>query len=225
MTTHLSWEALNDLADGTLSASERASASAHIQSCAPCAEQLAALQALLSSAAAMPDVLTAPSEAWPAIAQTIDRTKTVALPVSAAAHPGLRVSRTQIAAAAVLLIAVSSAVTSILVRRQPVDVGSTRVAAVGGLHTVTSEVSLIEGEYLSTAAQLRATLEREREGLSPSTIATVERSLTIIDDAIAEAREALVKDPSNDALRSLLRRSHQQKIEFLRRSTALLQKS
>ena len=225
MTTHMSWETINDLADGRLSATERTGALAHIRACVACAAQVADLQSVLTSAKAIPGELTPPAEAWTAIADRIDRTKTVTLPVASSARPGLKVSRGQLAAAALVLVAASSAITSVVMRRESATGPGNTVTSVSAASPVTSEVARIEDDYLATASQLRATLERERAGLSASTIATVERSLALIDEAIAEAREALLNDPANDALRSLLRRSHEQKIEFLRRSTALLQKA
>ena len=61
--------------------------------------------------------------------------------------------------------------------------------------------------------------------LDPATIATVERSLTTIDGAIAEARAALMRDPGNGTLSRLLASSYEQKVTLLRRASELTPRS
>ncbi len=226
MTAHVSWETLNDAADGRLTAAEQAVVSAHCAGCAACGAQLASLRATLAMASGPPDHAEPPIEAWEAIRRTIDAKKSVAFPGGSHRERGIRMSTTSIAAAALVLVTVSSAITA-LVLRPPGSTGSGAERAVTGVVTAstTRDIVVMEREYVSTANALRETLDRERSALSPATIATVERSLRVIDNAIAEAREAFVLDPSNGALRDLLRKNHQQKIDFLRRTTTLLQKA
>lgn len=229
MTVHVSWETLNDVADNRLSASEHANAMAHLTTCDACSAQLNALRALRSAAANTPETIQPPPDAWTEIERSINASKTVAFPPSSAPVAVTRFSRFQVAAAAVVLMAVSSGITAV-VMRQP---GNTRLAgtdsAAHNAPVVTtaaaSEIVLLEEEYLATAVSLRDALNKERDALSPQTIATVERSLKIIDDAIAEARAALMADPANTALREMLRKNHQQKIDFLRRTTSLLEQA
>ena len=75
--------------------------------------------------------------------------------------------------------------------------------------------------YDDTARQLEATLTLQRQRLSPKTIATVERSLAVIDSAIDEARRALLEDPSNRALVDIFAANYERKLDFLRRATEL----
>ena len=49
----------------------------------------------------------------------------------------------------------------------------------------------------------------------------VERSLRTIDDAIAEARSALAKDPASGVVYELLLGMYRQKIDLLKRSATL----
>ena len=225
MTAHVSWETMNDVADGRLTAAEQALVSAHCAGCAACSAQLASLRTMLTVAKDPSDYAQPPTGAWEEIRRTVDAKKSVAFPGGTLRERGIRMSTTSIATAALVLVTVSSAITA-LVLRPPGSAasGAERAVEVATVST-TSDIVVMEREYLSTASALRETLDKERSALSPATIATVERSLRVIDDAIAEAREAFVLDPSNAALRELLRKNHQQKIEFLRRTTTLLQKA
>ena len=69
--------------------------------------------------------------------------------------------------------------------------------------------------------ELRQQLEVLHDHLSPETLVKVERALATIDVAIAEGREALLRDPSNAALSELVASNYRQKIELLRRMTQL----
>jgi hypothetical protein len=69
--------------------------------------------------------------------------------------------------------------------------------------------------------ELREQLAVMHGELSPATIQAVEQSLSTIDVAIAEAREALLRDPANAALPELLASNYRQKIDLLRRATQI----
>ena len=226
MTAHVNWETINDAADGRLTAAEQTLVSAHCAGCEACSAQVASLRDMLTVANDLSDHAEPPTAAWEEIRRTVDARKSVAFPGGSHRGGGIQMSTTSIAAAALVLVTLSSAITALVLRPSGSAVSGAE-RAVTGLATVsaTRDIVAMEREYLSTANALRETLDRERSSLSPATIATVERSLQVIDDAIAEAREAFVLDPSNGALRALLRKNHQQKIDFLRRTTTLLQKA
>ena len=78
-----------------------------------------------------------------------------------------------------------------------------------------------EGEYTRTIEELRLALVAQRSRLSPETIRTVDRSLAVIDSAIAEGRAALLSDPGNRTLVDLLSASYQRKLDLLRRTSEL----
>ena len=61
--------------------------------------------------------------------------------------------------------------------------------------------------------------------LAPETVVAVERSLQTIETAIAEAREALARDPGSETLARLLVAGHDQKVELLRHATRLVTQS
>ena len=73
--------------------------------------------------------------------------------------------------------------------------------------------------YDSEIRSLRAVLRR-RTDLDSGTVAVIERSLRVIDDAIAQSRTALARDPHSRLLGDQLTRALDQKVELLR--TAIL---
>ena len=60
-----------------------------------------------------------------------------------------------------------------------------------------------------------------RAQLEPQTIEVLERSMTLIDQAITESRAALAKDPASQFLAAQLARSYSTKLTLLR-STATM---
>lgn len=75
--------------------------------------------------------------------------------------------------------------------------------------------------YNEEITTLRAELDARRAQLDPTTVATIERNLRIIDDAIAQARAALIKDPKSRFLDSQLDRSLAKKTDLLRAAALL----
>jgi anti-sigma factor RsiW len=82
-------------------------------------------------------------------------------------------------------------------------------------------VGLADAQYDAAVADLEKALKAGRGRLDPSTVAVVEHNLQIIDQAINQAREALVGDPANTYLSSHLVEARRRKLDLLRRATAL----
>ena len=72
-------------------------------------------------------------------------------------------------------------------------------------------------------AELERALEEGRGRLDATTISVVEQNLSIIDLAIAEARGALMSDPSNGFLSGHLIEARRRKLDLLRRAADLTQ--
>ena len=68
---------------------------------------------------------------------------------------------------------------------------------------------------------LQTLLDERRSQLEPQTIEVLERSMTLIDQAITESRAALAKDPASQFLAAQLARSYSTKLTLLR-STATM---
>jgi len=74
-----------------------------------------------------------------------------------------------------------------------------------------------ERVYQEEAQLLLNRLELERSMLRPETARAVDRDLRVIDQAIAELKDAVARDPRNAALHQLLASSYRQKAELLKR--------
>jgi hypothetical protein len=136
-----------------------------------------------------------------------------------------------LAAAALLLVAGSSAVTAVALRSsrdQNASVGTSQVAGRSPEPTASSggpaslaQFTVVESDYLRAVNDLTATLDSEHGSLSPETIAKLRESLKIIDAAILEARNALAADPANRTLIRMLSTSYEQKVDLLKRTTEM----
>ena len=75
--------------------------------------------------------------------------------------------------------------------------------------------------YDNEITRLHAVIQQRRGELDPKTVAAIERSLAVIDTAIAQARSALAKDPASRFLHGRLTDALDKKVELLR-TTAML---
>jgi len=222
MTMHEEFtDQLSDYVDGELTAAESAALEAHLRGCAACSAVLNDLKRVVARAqtlAARPPQV----DLWPGIAA---RTERVAQPK--------RFSFTiaQLAAAAVVLMAVSGAVTVKLMA--PASFADTAPAAPAFVAAPPSQapnpdtsvsvtpVSLADAQYDAAVVDLEKALRVGRGRLDKSTIEIVEHNLQIIDQAIAQARDALAGDPANTYLSGHLVEARRRKLDLLRRAAAL----
>lgn len=232
MTTHPElFERLNDWADEALPEAERDALEQHLAECAPCRAEAAALAALKAEAAALPRELAPPRDLWAGIAERIEGSRVIDLNEARQTSPARAAAWRRwghwplLAAAAVTLVVASSAVTTALLRQQgdapvatlpPVQVAPQPVPG-----TVLAAFRPAEAQYRESIEVLRATLEAGRGRLTPETVATLERNLALIDQAIAESRAALQRDPNSRALLELLNGAYAQKVEVLQQAVQL----
>lgn len=133
-----------------------------------------------------------------------------------------------LAAAAIIAAVGSSAITAVVLRRDSARADTSSVATTEhvarvapGIVALPAQLASAENGYTRSVSVLQATLDERRDSLAPSTVAVVERSLRVADSAIAEAREALARDPANVALARLFASNYERKIDLLRRATEL----
>jgi anti-sigma factor ChrR (cupin superfamily) len=74
--------------------------------------------------------------------------------------------------------------------------------------------------YDEEISRLRSVIRR-REDLDPKTIAAIQRSLAVIDTAIAQARAAVAADPASAFLNKRLADAQNKKVELLRTAATL----
>lgn len=188
-------------AEGRLSPGEAAAFEAHLDRCAACAETLERAAESPPGVAALPRSIEPASDLWPAIQGRL---------AALSGPPGrIALPRWGLAAAALLLITLSSGVTAVLLRTAPPPLSATL------------DVSALEAQYAAVSDDLTGALEQARSRLAPATLATIERNLRIIDAALDETRRALARDPGNPALGQMVVAAWRQKVDLLRRATAL----
>lgn len=78
-----------------------------------------------------------------------------------------------------------------------------------------------ERTFEQAAADLRAAFDARKTQLKPTTVATVEENLRIIDEAIRRARVALEADPGNPDLNAMVTATWQKKVELLDKAVRL----
>ena len=237
---HGEWtDRLSDYLDDELSAGERAAVEAHLTGCAECARVLADLQRVVARAQ---HIAPRPPQGdlWNAIAAEIERQQAV----NAANRGNLvpfgvrrRVTFTlpQLAAAAVLLIAVSAGLAWQVADRLHGETAAETAQVAAAAPEVTpaapvrpvsddvqvATVSVSDPQYDAAVADLEKALKEGRGRLDGNTIAIVEHNLQIIDQAIEQARQALAADPANSYLSSHLYEARRRKLDLLRRAAAL----
>jgi anti-sigma factor RsiW len=238
MTMHEQWtDRLSDYLDDELAPAERAAVDAHLRECRACSEVLNELKRVVARARTL-DARPPQADLWPGVAARIDRTS----------QPR-RFSFTlvQLAAAAVLLIAISGGVVWQLAERsatasrsdQSSAASTARETSAGRLESEASAgrqereasaerldpmpaaVNFADAQYDAAVSDLEKALRAGRGQLDATTIAIVEHNLQIIDQAIAQAREALSTDPANSYLSGHLVEARRRKLDLLRRAAAL----
>ncbi len=211
---HLSDAALNDYLEDLLEPGARQEAEAHVRACARCRDEAEALRGLLGEMRALPSGIRPRRNLLPEIVHRMRRPEAVSASAGDRRRK-IRGLRYPLAAAAVLLVVLTAAITAWLVEdgaRGPIAVAPPAAGATSGMVAVT-------GDYEQAIADLGAALETRRAELDPATIRLVEENLGLIDGAIRESREALAADPGNDILRDLVVSGYERKLDLLRRAT------
>ena len=197
---HLTETQINDYVDETLEPGEQASVTEHVHACAECRAEVAALQTMLQKVGALPTSIAPARDLRPNMWAQTDR-------------KSLWHWRYPLAAAAIVLIAVSSLLTLVLSRNETVQ---TPTAIVTTPNTV--DLVSLERQYTSELEELQRILRNNREDLAPETVQILEENLRIIDSAIQEARSALTRDPNSSTLGELLRSAYQRKLDLLKQA-------
>ena len=214
---------LDDYVTGELTEDARAPVADHVATCAICAAEVESLNRMITRAAELPKSIDPPVEAWSNIRAAIERDKE-----AVAAHrvsAGVLRRPYMLAAAAVLLVILSSGTTAVYMRGRAGDGDSSRSASLNpGSGTTPASLAAFtieENNYLRNVAVLQDLLDQQEASLAPETVAQLKASLRTIDEAILEARNALARDPANKMLIEMLSGTYRQKVDLLRRTAEM----
>jgi hypothetical protein len=222
---HQEWtDRLSEYLDGELSPEEQTAVENHLRGCAACTEVLNDLKRVVVRAQRL-ESRPPRTDLWPAVAGRIEHVR----------QPRrFSFTVTQLGATAAVLMAVSSTVAVKLMRPAPASQEAAAMApaplpakaivpadTTGDAFPAIASVSYADAQYDAAVADLEKALKAGRGRLDKSTIEIVEHNLQIIDQAIAQAREALAADPANSYLSSHLVEARRRKLDLLRRAAAL----
>ena len=135
----------------------------------------------------------------------------------------------KLAAAALALIVVTSAVTTVLVQDQFIELEDAPATVAGA--SIDEDPTAVEGsfardmdsedQYASAIADLVAALEGDRERIPLETVQLIEENLRIIDEAIQQSLTALESAPQSLFLQQAVMTSYERKLDFLRQAAAI----
>lgn len=237
---------LPELVDGSPLSDEQATfAGVHRAECVNCNALLVDLRAIRSAAQALPEVAPL-RDLWAGIAERIEApvlplASDAAIAGRGSAESARRQRSIRVAAAAVLLVALSSGLTfwfTRLLDDPPATLGSNNNSLVdersrpalandGAVYPGDSNVTLVtaletvQHSYQEEMQKLQAVLATRRSSLDPATLAVLDENLAIIEEAINRSFDALLQDPENSLLVDLYSRALTSKAGLLRQAVLL----
>lgn len=213
MAAHLD-EKLSAYLDGELEGAELESAELHLKACAECRADLEGLRRVVRRAATLDDQPPA-KDLWAGISQRIATPSTSDVVPLESRRRKFSFTVPQLAAAAAALMAISAGTVALATRSSQPSVVSDQPADI----TLAGGVAV--ASYDSAITGMQAMLVSRRGSLDTSTVRVLEQSLSLIDFAIKQAREALDRDPGNMYLNGQLQRTLGRKLEVLRNAVTL----
>jgi hypothetical protein len=226
---------IQEAVDGTLGSIRRAELEMHLLQCEPCRALHEDLQRLHEAAVNLP-ALEAPDRAWLQIAGRLRQEGRIQLE-----SPAARARKNYVpwlAAAAAIFIVVSAA---ILLKpaagpgpasREPASREPANQAArdaIAALRTddqavesAQNAVNAAQDQFEKAIVDLEKVVKSNQQALDPSTSATIEKNLGIIDQAIAETRVAVKAQPTSVMARETLFEVLRQKVTLLQDTIAVI---
>lgn len=235
MNTEL-MDRLSEYVDGTLAPAEKARVEAWLAG-DPAARRAAAELAEVKRRAAALPLRPVPESVWLGVRAGIRSGGTGAQPRHAAsARRRISFSLPQLAAAAVVLLAVGVGGGWMLLR--PAPGGTQPIAAASnptgepatsgsGPTLITAGVATPKADrsYDRAINDLQRVVTAQERQLSPATVKVIQANLARIDSALTQAQQALLNDPGNPYLNDHVAEMRQRKLKLLRQTADLLRAS
>jgi anti-sigma factor RsiW len=218
-------ESIHELVDGTIGPIRRAELEQHLDTCGECRAFAGDLQIIHDTAASL-DNLAPPDGVWLQVAGRLRQEGRVAALPAATRRRSAHRSGVLLAIAAALVLAVGTSLLLLVRDDVPASQGTVAGTTAGNagdqdaVQGIAEEIQLAEQHYqnaitrLEQVAKLDATTGETT--IDPQTAATLQKSLGVIDQAIAESRAALRTEPQSAPARDSL-------FDALRRKVVLLQ--
>ncbi len=227
---------IQELVDGTLGPIRRADLDAHMDTCADCRALFEDLQKIHDAAGTLSE-MPVPDRAWLQIAGRLRQEGRIhdLPPAQRAWRPGRTVV---LALAACLILAIGASLLLLLpISRQsapsstvsspsrtPAPAASASPAApdAASFETVQTEVDQAQKQMETAIAHMEQITRANQQALDSKTAATLEKNLSIIDQAIAENRAAVKSEPTSVTARGQLFETLKQKVSLLQDTIALM---
>jgi hypothetical protein len=210
---------INDYVDDALGRAERAEIEHHLAACAECRGLVDDLRNVRRRAGTL-DAIPPPARAWKRIERAL------AAEQSARRQPGADgASRYRswswLAAAAVLVLCT---IVGLRYFRAPARSSGAPIAGDARELAPSVQSNLLQAEqhYRQAIAGLEQIKNAEKGALPPQTAATLEKSFSVVDQAITECREALKAQPNSEPAQESLLESFKTKIALLEDTVALI---
>jgi len=233
-----------DYLEGALDMPTRVAVRVHLDSCESCRELVSDLTRITREAGSLPD-LVPPTDLWEGIAARIEAPVIELAQPTAPTRQHVKWNRMRLVAAAAALVITTATGTYVATRSMssggapaggtpatvaanptPATTPSQSGATVLPTAPATSVRNAAGGAalkrlpadrvYAAEIDQLHVLVDQHRKDLDSTTVAVLERSLRVIDTAIAQSRAALAKDPKSRFLNDRLNAALDKKVELLR---------
>jgi hypothetical protein len=210
---------LDEWVDRTLPEAERREVETHLAGCPACREREQRLRQLLAHAAALPRSVSPPRDLWPEISRRIERERAWSWARIGSWSPVLAVAATVVVALLVVFVRPPAPTPAHTVVIPSPAAGAWK----GHPAAVQMDPGLVamERDYQAAANALLVALQERKDELAPGTLASVERNLAVIDEALAEVHRALEKDPFSPELGRMLVSTHRKRVDVLRKMVKL----
>ena len=219
---HPSETTIHDYVDDTLSAFDRAEVERHLAECEACRTLVDDLREIRRAARSL-ELREPPARAWTRIERAIQLEAN-----DRAARPRPRVSRTvwaALAAAAVLVLATFVGL-SYLSRAgrngAPIERAGAAASGEATAQSIEAELRAAETHYENAIKGLEQITNAGRGTLDPQTAATIQKNLSVVDQAISESRAALRSEPASEPAQQSLIVSFKTKMALLQDTVALI---
>jgi anti-sigma factor RsiW len=217
---------LDEYADGEVSEEIRRAVNEHLETCFSCNRELREIRSLLDQAGRLPVDIAPGKDLWQNIETRIVGTSTPDVPARRSDQASWAPRRQFLAAAAVLVVALSIPLVLGPDRpgtstRSPLPAFPGQDESTGNRPEARATAMLARSEdgVVLPRTDLLAALERRRDVLPPQVVSTIEENALLIDEAIAEVRLALIQRPNDRRLQLLLAARYQQEVALLERVT------
>jgi hypothetical protein len=221
---------IQERVDGTLGSIRRSELELHLDQCDDCRALAADLARIRQAASELPP-LAPPERVWLQVAGRLRQEGRIHDTARAAPR---HQARLWLAAAAAVIIAAGASLYLVVPRlhvgaraalapsASSAPQASGNPASPQSVESVQNEVDQAQAQFENAIADLEKVTKANQKALDPTTAATIDKNLNIIDQAIAENRAAVRSDPSSAAARSTLFDALRQKVALLQDTISLI---